>query len=131
VPKITLIVGHSFGAGHYALCGKAFDPRFIFAWPGARYAVMGANQAARTMLDVNVGTLKRQGKQVDDVELAAMADELRLRYDRETDIRYAAARLWVDAIIEPSRTRAVLSMALDVAVRNRELKPLCTGVFQV
>ncbi len=66
VPKITLIVGHSFGAGHYALCGKAFDPRFLFAWPGARYAVMGAQQAARTMLDVNVATLKRQGKQVDD-----------------------------------------------------------------
>ena len=131
VPKITLIVGHSFGAGHYALCGKAFDPRFIFAWPGARYAVMGAHQAARTMLDVNVGTLKRQGKQIDDAELAAMAHELRLRYDRETDIRYAAARLWVDAIIDPAKTREVLSMALDVAVRNRELTPVCTGVFQV
>ena len=131
VPKITLIVGHSFGAGHYALCGKAFDPRFIFAWPGARYAVMGAQQAARTMLDVNVGTLKRQGKQIDDAELAAMAEELRLRYDRETDIRYAAARLWIDAIIDPAQTREVLSMALDVAVRNRELTPVCTGVFQV
>ena len=105
VPKITLIVGHSFGAGHYALCGKAFDPRFIFAWPGARYAVMGAQQAARTMLDVNIGTLKRQGKQTGDADLAAMAEELRLRYDRETDIRYAAARLWVDAIIEPAQTR--------------------------
>ncbi len=77
VPKITLIVGHSFGAGHYALCGKAFDPRFIFAWPGARYAVMGAQQAARTMLDVNVAALKRQGKEIDDAELAAMAEELR------------------------------------------------------
>jgi acetyl-CoA carboxylase carboxyltransferase component len=131
VPKITLIVGHSFGAGHYALCGRAFDPRFIFAWPGARYAVMGAHQAARTMLDVNVGTLKRLGKQIDDAELAAMAEELRLRYDRETDVRYAAARLWVDAIIDPASTREVLSMALDVAVRNRELKPVCTGVFQV
>ncbi len=131
VPKITLIVGHSFGAGHYALCGRAFDPRFLFAWPAARYAVMGAQQAARTMLDVNIGTLKRQGKEVDQAELAAMADELRLRYDRETDIRYAAARLWVDAIIEPERTREILSMALDVAVRNRNLRPMCTGVFQV
>jgi 3-methylcrotonyl-CoA carboxylase beta subunit len=131
VPKITLIVGHSFGAGHYALCGKAFDPRFIFAWPGARYAVMGAQQAARTMLDVNVGTLKRQGKAVDDAELASISEELRLRYDRETDIRYAGARLWVDAIIDPAQTREVLSMALDVAVRNRELTPFCTGVFQV
>ncbi|MFI5457764.1 MAG: acyl-CoA carboxylase subunit beta [Isosphaerales bacterium] len=131
VPKITLIVGHSFGAGHYALCGKAFDPRFLFAWPGARYAVMGAQQAARTMLDVNVGTLKRQGKEIDDTGLAAMADELRERYDRETDIRYAAARLWVDAIIDPAKTREVLSMALDVAVRNRESVPIGIGVFQV
>ena len=83
------------------------------------------------MLDVNVGTLKRQGKQIDDAELAAMAEELRLRYDRETDIRYAAARLWIDAIIDPAKTREVLGMALDVAVRNRDLKPVCTGVFQV
>ncbi len=77
VPKLTLIVGHSFGAGHYALCGRAFDPRFLFAWPSARYAVMGAAQAARTMLDVNVATLKRQGERVDDTKLAAMAEELR------------------------------------------------------
>jgi 3-methylcrotonyl-CoA carboxylase beta subunit len=131
VPKLTLIVGHSFGAGHYALCGRAFDPRFLFAWPSARYAVMGASQAAKTMLDVNVATLKRQGHPVDADELAAMAEELRRRYDRETDIRYAAARLWIDAIIDPARTREVLSMALDVATRNREATPLETGVFQV
>jgi 3-methylcrotonyl-CoA carboxylase beta subunit len=131
VPKITLIVGHSFGAGNYALCGKAFDPRFIFAWPGARYAVMGAQQAARTMLDVNVGALKRQGKAIDDAGLAAIAEELRARYDRETDIRYAAARLWVDAIIDPVDTRDVLGQALDVAVRQRETVALGTGVFQV
>jgi acetyl-CoA carboxylase carboxyltransferase component len=131
VPKLTLIIGHSFGAGHYALCGRAFDPRFVFAWPAARYAVMGAQQAARTMLDVNVAALKRQGKEVDDDELAAMAEDLRQRYDRETDIRYAAARLWVDAIIDPARTREVLCVALDVAVRNRDAVPLQTGVFQV
>ncbi|MHB1562129.1 MAG: acyl-CoA carboxylase subunit beta [Isosphaeraceae bacterium] len=131
VPKLTLIVGHSFGAGHYALCGRAFDPRFLFAWPAARYAVMGASQAARTMLDVNVAALKRQGKQVDDAEMAAMAAELRDRYDRETDIRHAAARLWVDAIIDPARTREVLIQALDVAVRCREVSPLEVGVFQV
>ncbi len=131
VPKLTLIVGHSFGAGHYALCGRAFDPRFLLAWPSARYAVMGAQQAARTMLDVNVATLKRQGEKVDDAKLAAIAEELRARYDRETDIRYAAARLWVDAIIDPAKTREVLIQALDVAVRNREAVPLGTGVFQV
>ncbi len=131
VPKLTLIVGHSFGAGHYALCGRAFDPRFLFAWPAARYAVMGGQQAARTLLDVNVAALKRQGKQIDDAQLAAMAEELRARYDRETDIRYAAARLWLDAILDPAQTRDVLIMALDVAVRNRAAVPIGTGVFQV
>jgi 3-methylcrotonyl-CoA carboxylase beta subunit len=131
VPKITLIVGHSFGAGHYALCGKAFDPRFLFAWPGARYAVMGAQQAARTMLDVNVGALKREGKKIDDAEMAAMAGELHEKYDRETDIRYAAARLWIDAIVDPAHTREVLIAALDVATRQRDSVPVCTGVFQV
>ena len=131
VPKITLIVGHSFGAGHYALCGKAFDPRFIFAWPGARYAVMGAQQVARTMLDVNAAAQKRAKKELDEREQEAMGEELRKRYDRETDIRYAAARLWIDAIIDPAQTREVLSLALDVAVSQRELQPLTTGVFQV
>jgi acetyl-CoA carboxylase carboxyltransferase component len=131
VPKITLIVGHSFGAGHYALCGKAFDPRFLFAWPGARYAVMGAQQAARTMLEVNAATLKREGKMIDQVELDRLTDELRQRYDRETDIRHAAARLWIDAIVEPARTREVLIQAFDVATRCRDVQPITTGVFQV
>jgi acetyl-CoA carboxylase carboxyltransferase component len=131
VPMITLIVGHSFGAGHYALCGRAFEPRFLFAWPGARYAVMGAQQAARTMLDVNVAALKRQGKSAQQAELDALAEELRGRYDRETDIRYAAARLWIDAIIEPGQTRAVLIQAFDVATRCRTPVPITTGVFQV
>jgi acetyl-CoA carboxylase carboxyltransferase component len=131
VPKITLIVGHSFGAGHYALCGKAFDPRFLFAWPCARYAVMGASQASKTMRDVNVAALKRQGKQVDDAEIRAMEDELRARYDRETDIRHAAARGWIDAIIDPARTRDVLATALDVATRRRAAETFPLGVFQV
>jgi acetyl-CoA carboxylase carboxyltransferase component len=131
VPKITLIVGHSFGAGHYALCGKAFDPTFLFAWPGARYAVMGGAQAAKTMLDINVAALKREGRKVDDAELQSMAAELRARYDRETDIRYAAARGWIDSIISPLQTRAVLIHAFDVATRRREAKGLSVGVFQV
>jgi acetyl-CoA carboxylase carboxyltransferase component len=131
VPKLTLLVGHSFGAGHYALCGKAFDPRFLFAWPTARYAVMGAQQAARTMLDVNVAALRRQGHEADEGELQAMAAELRARYDRETDIHYAAARGWIDAIIDPAQTREVLILALDVATRQRDAEPLSLGVFQV
>ncbi|MEO6808677.1 MAG: acyl-CoA carboxylase subunit beta [Isosphaeraceae bacterium] len=131
VPKITLIVGHSFGAGHYALCDKAFDPRFLFAWPGARYAVMGATQAAKTMLDVTIATLKRQGKEIDHHDLDAMTEELRQRYDRETDIRYAAARGWIDAIIDPAQTRHVLITALDAATRCRETSGFPLGVFQV
>jgi acetyl-CoA carboxylase carboxyltransferase component len=130
VPKLTLIVGHSFGAGHYALCGKAFDPRFLFAWPGARYAVMGAQQAAKTMLDVQVATLKRHGKQIDSAELHGMAEELRARYDRETDIRYAAARGWIDAIIDPAHTRETLIAALDIAMRQRDASGFPLGVFQ-
>jgi acetyl-CoA carboxylase carboxyltransferase component len=131
VPKLTLLVGHSFGAGHYALCGKAFDPRFLFAWPTARYAVMGAQQAARTMLDVTVTALKREGRQIDAAEMQSLAAELRARYDRETDIRYAAARGWVDAIIDPAQTREILITALDVATRRRDAEPLQVGVFQV
>jgi acetyl-CoA carboxylase carboxyltransferase component len=130
VPKITLILGHSFGAGHYALCGRAFDPRFLFAWPAARYAVMGANQAARTMLDIQVAALKRQGQPIDDARLAAMTAELHARYDRETDIRYAAARLWVDAIIDPARTREVLVEALAIATRPQPGGSSPLGVFQ-
>ena len=131
VPKITLLAGHSFGAGHYALCGKAFDPRFLFAWPAARYAVMGGSQAAKTMLDVNLATLKRQGKEPDAPEMDAMAKELRDRYDRETDIRYAASRGWVDAILDPLVTRDVLIAAFDVATRRRDAEPVPVGVFQV
>ncbi len=131
VPKLTLIVGHSFGAGHYALCGKAFDPRFVFAWPGARYAVMGGPQAARTMLDIQVSALKRQGEPIDDARMSAMAAELRQRYDRETDIRYAAARGWIDAILDPAETRETLILALDVATRTRAENGFSVGVFQV
>lgn len=131
VPKITLILGHSFGAGHYALCGKAFDPRFIFAWPGSRYAVMGGSQAARTMLDIQLAALKRQGKPVAEGEVEAMATLLRERYDRETDIRYAAARGWVDAIIDPIQTRDILAVALELAIRKLDRDPFPLGVFQV
>ena len=131
VPKVTVLLGHSFGAGHYALCGRAFDPTFLFAWPTARYAVMGASQAARTMLDVQVAALKRQGAPVDGPALDAMAAGLRRRYDRETDARYAAARGWVDAIIEPDETRAVLIAAFDVACRRRDSSGFPVGVFQV
>ncbi|VTR94895.1 methylcrotonoyl- carboxylase : Acetyl-CoA carboxylase, carboxyltransferase component (Subunits alpha and beta) OS=Singulisphaera acidiphila (strain ATCC BAA-1392 / DSM 18658 / VKM B-2454 / MOB10) GN=Sinac_6119 PE=4 SV=1: Carboxyl_trans [Gemmata massiliana] len=131
VPKLTLITGGSYGAGNYALCGKAFDPRFILAWPTAQYAVMGGNQAASTLLDVQVQALKRAGKDPDADELAALRDKVKASYDEQTDIRYAAARLWVDAIVQPENTRAALLTALAVATRIDEGKPFKTGVLQV
>src|SRR6185503_3470518 len=105
VPKITVILGGSYGAGNYALCGKAFDPRFLFAWPTARYAVMGANQAAGTLLDVNIAALKRTGKTPDAEELEELRRKIVASYEEQTDIRYGAARGWVDEIIEPTETR--------------------------
>lgn len=131
VPKLTLITGGSFGAGNYALCGKAFDPRFILAWPSAQYAVMGGDQAAGTLLDIQVQGLKRAGKTPDAEELAALRDRVKASYDQQTDIRYAAARLWVDAIIPPQDTRAALLTALEVATRYDDGRPFKTGVLQV
>jgi 3-methylcrotonyl-CoA carboxylase beta subunit len=131
VPKLTLITGGSYGAGNYALCGKAFDPRFIFAWPTAQYAVMGGNQAASTLLDIQVQALKRTGKEPDAAELASLRDKVKASYEEQTDIRFAAARLWVDAIVQPEQTRSALLTALAVATRHDEGKPFKTGVLQV
>ncbi|MCI0705199.1 MAG: acyl-CoA carboxylase subunit beta [Planctomycetia bacterium] len=131
VPKLTLITGGSYGAGNYALCGKAFDPRFIFAWPTAQYAVMGGNQAAGTLLDIQVQALKRAGKEPDAAELAALRDRVKATYDEQTDIRYAAARLWVDAIVRPEESCAALVTAMAVATRFDDGRPFKTGVLQV
>jgi acetyl-CoA carboxylase carboxyltransferase component len=131
VPKLTLIVGGSYGAGNYALCGKAFDPRFIFAWPNAQYAVMGGRQAASTLLDVLVQTLKRKGHEPDTAELEELRKTVSESYEEKTDIRYAAARLWVDGIVEPQNTRATLLAALAVATRYDDGRPFQTGVLQV
>ena len=98
-----MILGGSYGAGNYALCGKAFDPRFIFAWPTARYAVMGSHQAAGTLLDVNIAALKRSGQIPDAAELEDLRDRIVASYEEQTDIRYAAARGWVDEIIDAGR----------------------------
>ena len=131
VPKITVILGGSFGAGNYALCGKAFDPRFIFAWPTARYAVMGGEQAATTMLDVTLSALRRGGHEPEAEEMAELRRKVEASYNEETDVRYAAARLWVDKIIAPGETRAALLTALAVAVRYDDGRAFKTGVLQV
>jgi acetyl-CoA carboxylase carboxyltransferase component len=131
VPKITVIIGGSFGAGHYALCGKAFDPAFIFAWPNAKYAVMGANQAADTLLWIESKAAERKGKKLADKELKDLHEMIRKRYADQTDIRYGAARGWVDAIIAPHETRAVLAEALNVATRRPLAGGFRGGVMQV
>lgn len=130
VPKLTVILGGSFGAGNYALCGKAFDPRMIFAWPTGQYAVMGGTQAASTLLDVQIASLKRAGKTPDAEELAALKQQVEKSYTEKTDIRYAAARGWVDDIIEPARTREVLIQSLRHVTRYQEAVEFRTGVFQ-
>src|SRR5439155_17144774 len=130
VPKITCILGGSYGAGNYAMCGKAFDPRFLFAWPTARYAVMGGEQAASTLLDITIAALRRQGHEPDAVELEALRTKVEAGYREQTDVRYAAARLWIDRIVMPEETRDALLLALDVA-RPSECVPFRTGVLQV
>jgi acetyl-CoA carboxylase carboxyltransferase component len=131
VPKLTVITGGSFGAGNYALCGRGFDPRLIYAWPSARCAVMGSEQATSTLLDITIASLERQGHQVDANELAQLRDQVKSDYDRQTDVRYAAARGWVDRIINPSRTREELIAALELVTRYASDEPMRLGVFQV
>ncbi|MSR30665.1 MAG: acyl-CoA carboxylase subunit beta [Gemmataceae bacterium] len=130
VPKITLFLGGSYGAGNYALCGKAFDPRLLLAWPTARNAVMGAEQAASTLLDIHQSGLKRSGAAPKENELEALREKILEGYRRQADIRYAAARLWIDRIISPERTREELLSALEIALRKKENRRFVTGVLQ-
>jgi 3-methylcrotonyl-CoA carboxylase beta subunit len=130
VPKITVICGGSFGAGHYAMCGKAYDPRFIFAWPTARYAVMGGDQAAETMVEIKIKQLEREGKKVSEKEKEELHADIHSTYEHQTDPRYGAARLWVDAILDPAETREALIWALEAAALNPEVREFKTGVIQ-
>jgi acetyl-CoA carboxylase carboxyltransferase component len=130
VPKITVIVGGSFGAGHYAMCGKAYDPRFLFAWPTARYAVMSGASAANTLAEVRAKQMERGGKVLSDAEKKALYDEIKSSYDAQADPRYGAARLWIDAIIDPVKTREVLMTALEAASLNPEVARFNPGVLQ-
>jgi 3-methylcrotonyl-CoA carboxylase beta subunit len=131
VPKITIVIGNSYGAGNYAMCGKAYDPRFIYAWPGARIAVMGGEQAAKTLLQIQVSGMKAKGKEVSPEEEQKLLNEIKGRYDEQTTPYYAAARLWVDAIIDPADTRKVIAEGIAAANNNPDIKPFSTGVIQV
>lgn len=131
VPKITIVIGNSYGAGNYAMCGKAYDPRFIYAWPNARIAVMGGEQAAKTLLQIQVASLKAKGEEIDPIEEKAMLDDIKAKYNEQTSAYYAAARLWVDEIIDPAETRRVISEGINAANHSKERKDFRTGVFQV
>ncbi|HNF86527.1 MAG TPA: acyl-CoA carboxylase subunit beta [bacterium] len=126
VPKITIVIGGSYGAGNYAMCGKAYDPRFIFAWPTANISVMGGAQAASTITEIRLA-----GKQVSEEEKKKLYEEIRSNYEKQGNPRYAAARLWVDAIIEPTETRDTLIRCLDAASNNPNVPPPNFGVLQV
>lgn len=131
VPKITIIVGNSYGAGNYAMCGKAYDPRFIYAWPTAKIAVMGGDAAAKTLLQIEVASLKAKGKEITPEAESALLNEIKGRYDKQTSPYYAAARLWVDAIIDPVDTRKLIAEGIAAANHNPDINDLRTGVFQV
>jgi 3-methylcrotonyl-CoA carboxylase beta subunit len=131
VPKITIIIGNSYGAGNYAMCGKAYDPRFIYAWPTAKIAVMGGEQAARTLLQIQVASLKAKGATISADEETRLLNEIKERYDRQTTPYYAAARLWVDGIINPVETRKYISEGIQAANHQPVQAHLQTGVFQV
>ena len=130
VPKITVIIGGSFGAGHYAMCGKAYDPRFLFAWPTARYAVMSGASAANTLVEVRVKQLERAGNKLSEEDRKKIFDEIKTTYDSQAAPSYGAARLWIDSIIDPASTRQVLLTALEAAALNPDVPKFNPGVLQ-
>jgi len=131
VPKITLILAGSYGAGHYALCGKAYDPRFVFAWPTARYGVMAGASAAKTLADIRVRQEEQKGRKLSEDEKERILTTIAAQYTAALDPRYAAARLWIDKIISPLETRSALILALDAAAQNPVVEKFQTGVLQV
>src|SRR5690606_6367998 len=113
VPKFSVVIGNSYGAGNYAMCGKAYDPQLIVAWPTAKIAVMGGSQAAQVLLQIQVASMKSKGQEPDPIQEKEMYNEIKQRYEDQTSPYYAAARLWVDAIIDPAETRQVISLGIE------------------
>ncbi len=129
VPKFTVVIGNSYGAGNYAMCGKAFDPRLIVAWPTAKIAVMGGEQAAKVLLQIEKASLKKQGKEITPKDEQALLNKIISRYDEQTTPEYAASRLWVDAIIDPAHTREWISTGIEIA-NNKPIEKFNVGVLQ-
>ena len=130
VPKFTIVVGNSYGAGNYAMCGKAYDPRLIVAWPTAEIAVMGGAAAAKVLLQIEVATLKGKGEEITPEREKELFDTIKNKYDKQISPYYAASRLWVDAIIDPIETRKVISMGIEMASHKKAEKPYNVGVIQ-
>src|SRR5439155_26878011 len=130
VPKITVIIGGSFGAGHYAMCGKAYDPCFVFAWPTARYAVMSGDSAAGTLVEIKIKQLERTGINLSEEERKELYESVKRSYDEQADPRYGAARLWIDKIIDPIETRDAITQALEPAALNPDVPEIKVGVLQ-
>jgi 3-methylcrotonyl-CoA carboxylase beta subunit len=130
VPKISVIIGGSFGAGHYAMCGKAYDPRFVFAWPSARYSVMSGESAAGTLVEIKLKQLEREGKKLTDEDKKELYESVRNTYAAQMDPRYGAARLWIDKIIDPLETREAITWALRAARHNPDVPPFKVGILQ-
>ena len=130
VPKFTVILGNSYGAGNYAMCGKAYDPRLIVAWPTAQIAVMGGEQAAKVLLQIEKNRLKSKGEIIDKEKEKQLFDKIAKKYEEQTSPYYAAARLWVDAIIDPIETRKIISLGIECANHNSETKRYNPGVIQ-
>jgi len=130
VPKFTIVIGNSYGAGNYAMCGKAYDPRLIYAWPTAKIAVMGGSQAAKTLLQIQAASLKSKGETITPEKEAAMLKEITDRYDSQTTPYYAASRLWVDGIIDPLETRKVISMGIEAANQSPIKRQFNVGIIQ-
>lgn len=131
VPKITIVVGNSYGSGNYAMCGRAYDPRFMYAWPTANIAVMSGASAGKTLTQIQIATLKKKGQELSEEEQTKLQKEITHRYNKQTDVRYAAARLWIDGIIHPAQTRERISKAIEVANLNSDIPDYKTGVIQV
>jgi acetyl-CoA carboxylase carboxyltransferase component len=130
VPKFTFMVGNSYGAGNYAMCGKAYDPRLIYAWPTAEIAVMGGKQASETLLAIKLQQMEKEGKHISQEEQKKLLADIQARYDHETDPYFAAARLWVDGIIDPVETRTVVSTGITMAANNPHIPAFNPGVIQ-
>jgi 3-methylcrotonyl-CoA carboxylase beta subunit len=130
VPKFTIIVGNSYGAGNYAMCGKAYDPRLIYAWPSARLAVMGGSQAAKTLLQIQESALKSKGQVIDEKDKEILLQTITDRYNNQLSPYYAASRLWTDGVIDPLETRKVISMGIEAANNAPIEKQFNVGIIQ-